>query len=139
MPRSLAAQLVSTSERNFGAVKLNETRLEAFLGFKRREFVNPSEQQKLELVERDGKWWRADDAVFGLRIFTIIKPGLQNDPLLKKVMPGSSDPATIKPTGERSKIICSTAVLFSIISVRCSTTLGRSDPSVESGSIRDSQ
>ena len=94
----LAAALLSTSERNFGVMRLNETRLEAFLGFARREFINPSEQQKLELVERDGKWWRADEAVFGLRIFTVIRPGLQNDPLLKKVMPGSADPATIKPT-----------------------------------------
>jgi len=94
----LAAALASTSERNFGALRLNETRLEAFLGFARREFVNPSDQQKLDLVERDGKWWRADEAVFGLRIFTLIRPGLQNDPLLKKVMPGSSDPTTLKPT-----------------------------------------
>ncbi|MDX6401248.1 MAG: hypothetical protein QOF27_1854 [Gaiellaceae bacterium] len=94
----LAAALASTSERNFGVMRLNETRLEAFLGFARREFINPSEQEKLELVERDGKWWRADEAVFGLRIFTLIRPGLQNDPLLKKVMPGSTDPTTIKPT-----------------------------------------
>lgn len=94
----LAASLASTAEQNFGVLRLNETRLEAFLGFKRREFLNPSEAQKLDLVERDGKWWRADEAVFGLRIFTIIKPGLQNDPLLSKVMPGSAAPATIKPT-----------------------------------------
>ncbi len=94
----LAALLASTSEQNFGVFRLNETRLEAFLGFARREFVNPSEQQKLDLVERDSKWWRADEAVFGLRIFTIVRPGLQNDPLLKKVMPGSADPAPIKPT-----------------------------------------
>jgi len=94
----LAAALASTSERNFGVMRLNETRLEAFLGFARREFINPSEQEKQELVERDGKWWRADQAVFGLRIFTVIRPGLQNDPLLKKVMPGSPDPTTIKPT-----------------------------------------
>ena len=94
----LAARLVGTGERNFGALRLNETSLEAFLGFARREFVGPSEAQKLDLVERDGTWWRADEAVFGLRIFTTIRPGLQNDPLLKKVMPGSSDPVTIKPT-----------------------------------------
>ncbi len=94
----LAAQLASTSQRDFGVLRLDETRLEAFLGFARREFLNPSEAQKAELVERDGKWWRADEAVFGVRIFTIIKPGLQNDPLLKKVMPGSKDPETIKPT-----------------------------------------
>lgn len=94
----LAAQLVSAGERNFGVMRLTETRLEAFLGFKRREFVNPTEADKAELVERDGKWYRADEAVFGLRLYTVIKPGLQNDPLLKKIMPGSKDPETIKPT-----------------------------------------
>ncbi len=94
----LAAKLAGTGERNFGVLRLNETSLEAFLGFARREFVNPSEAQKLELVERDGKWWRADEAVFGMRIFTTIRPGLQSDPLLKKVMPGSADPTAIKPT-----------------------------------------
>ena len=79
-------------------MRLNQTRLEAFLGFARREFLNPSEEEKQELVERDGKWWRADEAVFGLRIYTMIQPGLQKDPLLKKVMPGSKDPKTTKPT-----------------------------------------
>lgn len=94
----LAAALASTAQRDFGAVRLNQTRLEAFLGFKRREFSSPSEAEKAELVERDGKWWRADEAVFGLRIFTVIQPGLQNDPLIKKVMPGAKDPAPVKPT-----------------------------------------
>ncbi|MEJ7630005.1 MAG: hypothetical protein WKF54_10480, partial [Nocardioidaceae bacterium] len=94
----LAASLASTAEQNFGVLRLNETRLEAFLGFKRREFVGPSEEQKKDLVERDGKWWRADEAVFGLRIFTLIRPGLQNDKLLSKVMPGADAPTTIKPT-----------------------------------------
>ena len=39
----LAAALASTGETNFGVMRLNETQLEAFLGFSRREFVNPSE------------------------------------------------------------------------------------------------
>lgn len=94
----LSAQLQSVGERNFGVMRLNETKLEAFLGFKRREFVNPSDAQKLDLVERGGKWWRADEAVFGMRVYTVIRPGLQNDPLLKKIMPGSKDPTPIKPT-----------------------------------------
>lgn len=94
----LAAKLLGTGERNFGVLRLDESSLEAFLGFKRRQFVGPSEAQKLDLVERDGTWWRADEAVFGLRIFTTIRPGLQNDPLLKKIMPSSTDPSTIKPT-----------------------------------------
>lgn len=94
----LAARLVSTNEMDFGVMRLNATRLEAFLGFARREFVNPSEEQKSELVERDGRWWRADEAVLGLRIFTIVRPGLQSDPLLSRIMPGSKEPTTIKPT-----------------------------------------
>ncbi|GAB3442622.1 hypothetical protein GCM10027517_19940 [Phycicoccus ginsengisoli] len=94
----LAAQLVSTGQKDYGVLRLNETRLEAFLSFKEREFLNPSEEDKKSLVERSGKWYRADESVLGLRIYTVIKPGLQNDPLLKKVMPGSTDPETIKPT-----------------------------------------
>src|SRR6195952_1431727 len=94
----LAAQVPGTAEMNFGVMRLDQTKLEAFLGFARREFLNPSEQDKASLVERDGKWWRADEAVLGLRFFTIIKPGLQNDPLLKMIMPGSKDPQTITPT-----------------------------------------
>lgn len=94
----LAAQLVGTTKKDYGVLRLNQTKLEAFLGFKEREFLNPSEEDKKSLVERKGKWYRADESVFGLRIYTVIEPGLQNDPLLKKVMPGSKDPETIKPT-----------------------------------------
>ena len=96
----LTAQLVGSGEKNLegGVLRLNQTRLEAFLGFARREFLNPSEADKESLVERDGKWWRADEAVFGLRLYTVIRPGLQQDPLLKKVMPGAKDPETTKPT-----------------------------------------
>lgn len=95
----LSATLAASGQRNFGAFRLNETTLEAFLGFARREFVNPSEAQKLELVERAGKWWRADDAVLGVRVFTKVEPGLQQDPLLKAIMPGSSkEPKAITPT-----------------------------------------
>lgn len=95
----LSAKLVSAREMNFQALRLNETTLEAFLEFAQTEFHNPSEAQKSDLVERDGKWYFADEAVFGLRIFTVIRPGLQNDPLLSKIMPGSEAPKTIKPTG----------------------------------------
>jgi len=93
----LAAELDSMSERNLGVLRLSDTRLEAFLGFAPQELANPSEEQKLELVARDGKWWRADGAVFGLRISTLVQPALQSDPLLKKVMAGASDPTPIKP------------------------------------------
>lgn len=94
----LAAKLAATGSKDFGVMKLNQMELEAFLGFARVEFKNPSEAQKAELVERDNKWWRADEAVFGVRIFSIVEPGLLNDPVLKKIMPGSSDPQTIRPT-----------------------------------------
>lgn len=94
----VAIRLTGTKEANYGVLILNQTSLEAFLGFARREFVNPSEEDKANLVEREGKWWRADEAVFGLRIYTTIKPGLQQDPLLKQIMPKSEPPKTIKPT-----------------------------------------
>lgn len=94
----LSVQLVGVGEKSLGIMKLSQTRLELFFGFARREFQNPTEQDKLTLVEREGRWWRADEANFGLRVWATIKPGLQNDPLLKKVMPKSKDPETIKPT-----------------------------------------
>lgn len=94
----LAALIATMDEVNFGVMRLNETKLEAFLEFAQTQFINPSEAQKADLVERDGKWWYADAAVFGFRIWTIIKPGLQEDPLLKQIMPGSAAPTTTKPT-----------------------------------------
>jgi hypothetical protein len=90
--------IAGVGERNLGALTLNDTRLEAFFGFSRRSFANPSEEDKTSLVERDGTWWRADQPNLGLRIFVTIQPGIQNNPLLKKIMPGSGDPKTIKPT-----------------------------------------
>jgi len=94
----LTAQLAGLPEKSLEVLKLNSTRLEAFLGFKQLEVLNPPEDEKAKLVEREGKWWRADEAVFGLRLYTVIEPGLQKDPLLKKVMPGSQDPKSLKPT-----------------------------------------
>ncbi|WP_295697167.1 DUF6603 domain-containing protein [Lapillicoccus sp.] len=94
----LAAKLTGTGERDFGVLRLDETSLEAFLGFNRVQFLNPTDAQKGDLVERDGTWWQADQAVFGVRLYVTIRPGLQGDPLLKAIMPGSSDPKPIKPT-----------------------------------------
>ncbi len=94
----LAALLASTSEQNFGVFRLNETRLEAFLGFARREFLNPSEQQKHELVERDDKWWRADEAVFGLRIFTSSSRACRTTRCSRRLCPDRPTRRTIKPT-----------------------------------------
>lgn len=90
--------VAGVGERNLGAMRLNDTKLEAFFGFGRRSFANPSEEDKKSLVERDGKWWRADEPNLGLRIFVTIQPGIQDNPLLKKIMPGSSDPKTTTPT-----------------------------------------
>ena len=94
----VALKLTSVKQVDVGVMTLNDTALEAFLGFGRREFVNPGEEDKKSLVERDGKWWRADEPVFGLRIYVTINPGLQKNPLLSKIMPGSSEPKTITPS-----------------------------------------
>lgn len=94
----VALKLTSVKRVDFGVLTLNDTALEVFLGFGRREFLNPSDEDKKSLVERDGKWWRADEPVFGLRIYVTINPGLQSDPLLSKIMPGTSEPKTITPS-----------------------------------------
>lgn len=94
----LSAKLTGTGERDFGVLRLDETSLEAFLGFNRVQFLNPTEAQKADLVERDGTWWQADQAVFGVRLTVSIRPGLQGDPLLKAIMPGAGDPQPITPT-----------------------------------------
>ncbi len=95
---TLALKIVGVDEKPLGLLTLNDTKLEAFFSFGRRKFENPSEEDKKSLVERDKAWWRADEPNLGLRIYVTIKPGLQQDPLLKKIMPGTSDPKTIKPT-----------------------------------------
>lgn len=94
----IALEIVGVGEKNLGVMKLNDTKLEAFFSFGRRKFANPSEADKASLVERDGAWWRADEPNLGLRVYVTIKPGIQENPLLKKIMPGSSDPKTITPT-----------------------------------------
>lgn len=101
----LALAITGVAEKKFGAFTLNDTRLEAFFGFNRRAFANPSEEDKTSLVERDGTWWRADQPNLGMRIFVTIKPGIQDNPLLKKIMPGSGDPTTIKPTAVSLDIV----------------------------------
>ncbi len=94
----LAARLTDIAEANFGVLRLNQTVLEAFVSFSRREFLNPTDEEKKGLIERDNKWWRADQANFGFRVYTAIRPGIQQDPLLSKIMPGSQPPSTIKPS-----------------------------------------
>ena len=82
---TLALQIVGVGEKHLGLLTLNDTKLEAFFSFGRRKFENPSEEDKKSLVERDKAWWRADEPNLGLRIYVTIKPGLQQDPLLKKI------------------------------------------------------
>lgn len=75
-------------------VRLDEVSFEAFLLFSDREIANPTESEKSSLVERDGKFYIAADAIIGIRLRTKLKPGLTEDKLLAKLMPGSAAPET---------------------------------------------
>jgi len=88
----LAATFLRSGQVNLGAVTLDQVTFEAFLQFSDREVANPTEAEKASLVERDGKWFLGDVAILGLRVRTILQPGLTQNPLLAKVMPGSEDP-----------------------------------------------
>lgn len=81
-----------------GGLKLDQVKFEAFLQFSDRQVASPTEEEKKSLVERDGKWFMGDVAILGLRLRTLLEPGITNDPLLKKVMPGSTDPKTTSHT-----------------------------------------
>lgn len=81
-----------------GGVKLDQVKFEAFLQFSDREIANPTEEEKKSLIERGGKWFMGDVAILGLRLRTLLEPGITSDPLLKKVMPGSPDPKTTSHT-----------------------------------------
>lgn len=95
----LAFKLVGVASKSVGGgLSLTSSTLEAFLSFQRRVVVNPTEAEKRGLVERDGTWYAADQAVLGLRLFTTLQPGLTGDPLLKQVIPGSPAPAQTTPT-----------------------------------------
>ena len=94
----LVAKVVKTGSSNLGAVSLDETSFEAFLQFSDREVANPTEEEKSSLIQRGEKWFRGDIAIIGLRLRTLLQPGLTSDPLLSKVMPGSADPTTTTVT-----------------------------------------
>ncbi|RXZ67250.1 DUF6603 domain-containing protein [Agromyces albus] len=94
----LVALLDDLPTANLGAMKLDQVKFEAFLQFSDREVASPTEAEKPELIERNGKWFRGDVAILGIRLRTMLEPGITNDPLLKKVMPGSSDPKTTSHT-----------------------------------------
>lgn len=88
----LAAKITSIPKVKLGALTLTDVGFETFLQFKDREIANPTDEEKKDLVERDGKWYIGDVAIIGLRLRTKLEPGLTSDPLLKKIMPGSDDP-----------------------------------------------
>ena len=94
----LVALLDDLPTGQLGAMKLDQVKFEAFLQFSDREVVNPTAAEKPSLVERDGKWFRGDVAILGIRLRTLLEPGITSDPLLKKVMPGSADPKTTSHT-----------------------------------------
>lgn len=97
----LRYQLSTTDKKTFepgGVLTLQATRLDVFLAYGRVMVAGPTEAEKAELVERDEKWWRPDEAVLGLRLTTTVEPGLTSDPLLKQIMPGSKPPADSQPT-----------------------------------------
>ncbi|MET0784761.1 MAG: DUF6603 domain-containing protein [Leifsonia flava] len=90
----LAAKLQNLGPVTLGAMTLDKVSFEAFLQFSDREIANPTAEEKTSLLERDGKWFIGDVAILGLRMQTMLEPGLTKDPLLSKVMPGSQEPKT---------------------------------------------
>lgn len=90
----LVANIAKSGASSLGAVTLDQISFEAFLQFSDREVANPTEEEKKSLVQRGEKFFIGDVAILGLRLRTILQPGLTNDKLLAKVMPGSEDPKT---------------------------------------------
>lgn len=88
----LSATFLRSGQVKLGGLTLDQVTFEAFLQFSDREVTNPTEDEKTSLLERDGKWFIGDVAIVGLRLRTMLQPGLTSDPLLAKVMPGSEDP-----------------------------------------------
>ncbi|GHD44082.1 DUF6603 domain-containing protein [Mycetocola manganoxydans] len=88
----LLAKIAKSGPVTLGALTLDQVSFEAFLQFSDREVANPTDAEKTSLVERDGKFYRGDVAIVGLRLRTILQPGLTSDPLLAKIMPGSAEP-----------------------------------------------
>lgn len=90
----LVAKITRPAARKWKVITLDQVSFEAFLQFSDRLVANPTEAEKPSLLEREGKWYRGDVAILGLRLRTLLEPGITSDPLLKKVMPGSADPKT---------------------------------------------
>lgn len=94
----LAAEILKPDKVELGGLNLDQVAFEAFLQFSDRQVANPTEAEKAELVERDGKFFRGDVAIVGLRLRALLEPGLTDNPLLAKIMPGSKDPKTTSHT-----------------------------------------
>lgn len=93
----LVASIDKSGQVKLGAITLDQVSFEAFLQFSDREVASPTEEEKKSLVQRGEKWFIGDVAIGGLRLRTILQPGITQDPLLAKVMPGSEAPkATTK-------------------------------------------
>lgn len=90
----LVAKIAKSGASTVGMLTLDQISFEAFLQFSDREVANPTEAEKASLVQRGEKFYRGDVAIIGLRLRTILQPGLTQDPLLAKVMPGSAGPKT---------------------------------------------
>lgn len=94
----LVGLLSNLPTTQLSGVKLDQVKFEAFLQFSDRQIENPTEEEKKSLIERDGKWFMGDVAILGIRLRTLLEPGITSDPLLKKVMPDSADPKTTSHT-----------------------------------------
>jgi hypothetical protein len=90
----LVAKIAKSGSVPLGALTLDQVSFEAFLQFSDREVANPTEAEKPNLVQRGEKFYIGDVAIVGLRLRTLLQPGLTSDPLLAKVMPGSEAPKT---------------------------------------------
>lgn len=90
----LVAHVAKSGAAQFGPLRLDQASFEGFLQFSDREVSNPTEAEKPGLVQRGEKWFIGDVAILGLRLRTLLEPGLTSNPLLKKVMPGSAEPKT---------------------------------------------
>lgn len=94
----LAAKIFKPDKVELGALSLDQVAFEAFLQFSDRQIANPTEAEKAGLVERDGKFYLGDVAIVGLRLRTLLEPGITDNALLAKIMPGSKDPKTTSHT-----------------------------------------
>ncbi len=93
----LVAKIGKTGTSTVGSgqfLSLDQVSFEAFLQFSDREVANPTEAEKPSLNKRGEKYYRGDVAIIGLRLRSILQPGLTQDKMLAKVMPGAPDPKT---------------------------------------------